>query len=300
MSAIFVVAGKSRYLDTLNLTLKSTSVNPNQRHNKSPPRLSIPNVLMGAGASANPEPPPFETVQDAIAAGKTDAEIDVWMAENLRQELVQDLEERFRSLRGAFRKIDADQSGFIDVEELKKLCTNYNLPTEHVSAVFDSLDVDKDGKIVFSEFSTRLSEKIKAVPATTETKVATPASAAATSSFVAIMKESEAKIGLGNILDVESAKAFVAESGEKLLFLDVQDPGSAKSDKAYNASLGTLFYKADKAGPAPDATICAQHPSGAILVACAAGGQAKIGAALLMDYGYTNVKVLNGACIDIA
>ena len=27
---------------------------------------------MGAGASANPEPPPFESVKDAIAAGKTD------------------------------------------------------------------------------------------------------------------------------------------------------------------------------------------------------------------------------------
>ena len=230
-------------------------------------------------------------------------EIDTWMAENLRQELVQDLEERFRSLRGAFRKIDADQSGFIDVEELKKLCTSYNLPTEHVSAVFDSLDVDKDGKIIFSEFSTRLSEKIKTVPATTETtetKVATPAAASVATSFVAIMKNSEEKIGAGNILDVEAAKAFVKESGEELLFLDVQDPGSAKSEKAYNASLGTLFYKADKAGPAPDVKICAQHPSGAILVACAAGGQAKIGAALLISYGYSNVKVLNGACIDIA
>ena len=64
---------------------------------------------MGSGASASAEPPPFSCIKDARDAGKSDDEIDIWMAENLRQELVQDFEERFRSLRGAFLKMDTDQ-----------------------------------------------------------------------------------------------------------------------------------------------------------------------------------------------
>jgi len=253
---------------------------------------------MGSGASASAEPPPFSCIKDARDAGKSDDEIDIWMAENLRQELVQDFEERFRSLRGAFLKMDTDQNGSIDVEELKTMCVSYNLPTDHVNAVFSSLDTDQDGKIVFSEFSSRLSEKIKSLPIGSGAALTTTTNVV--SSFATMLEASIVKIGVGNILDVAAAKAFVTESGDALLFLDVQDPGSAKSDKAYNASLGTLFFKADKTGPFVDETICKQHPAQPILVACAAGGQAKIAAGLLCDYGYTNVKVLDGACIDIA
>ena len=119
------------------------------------------------------------------------------------------------------------------------------------------------------------------------------------SGFGEVLAASVGKLGTENVLDTEAGLKFVTDAGDGLLFLDVQDPGSAKSDKAYNASLGTLFYKADPHGPAPDGKITAQHPAGPILVACAAGGQAKIAGGLLADYGYTNVRTLNGACIDI-
>ena len=119
------------------------------------------------------------------------------------------------------------------------------------------------------------------------------------SGFGEVLAASVGKLGTENVLDTEAALKFVTDAGDGLLFLDVQDPGSAKSDKAYNASLGTLFYKADPHGPAPDGKITAQHPAGPILVACAAGGQAKIAGGVLADYGYTNVRTLNGACIDI-
>jgi len=119
------------------------------------------------------------------------------------------------------------------------------------------------------------------------------------SGFGEVLTASDGKLGPENVLDIEAAKKFATDAGDSLLFLDVQDPGSAKSDSAYNASLGTLFYKADPNGPAPDEKITAQHPAGPILVACAAGGQAKIAGGLLADYGYTNVKTLNGACINI-
>jgi Ca2+-binding EF-hand superfamily protein/rhodanese-related sulfurtransferase len=242
------------------------------------------------------------------------------MAENLRQELVEDFDSRFRSLRGAFLKLDADRSGYIDVDELKSMCTTYNLPTEYIQDVFDSIDINDDKKIEFTEFSKRLNIKItETSSATGETKKAalaqtrkeeeekeevkkdtkdledkTDQTTVDVSSFASLLTNAAAKIGSANILSIEEAKLFL--QSENILFLDVQDIGSKMSANAYNISLGTLFFKADQNGPAPDKKLCAQHPNQPILVACQAGGQAKIAAGLLCDYGYTNVKVLNGAC----
>ena len=92
-----------------------------------------------------------------------------------------------------------------------------------------------------------------------------------------------------------SSKTFF--NGQVLL-LDVQDPGSESIPGAYNASLGTLFFKADATMEEfKDPKIADLPKDNPILVTCALGGQAKIGAKILVEYGFTNVKVIEGGCV---
>merc|ERR1719350_1342159 len=83
-----------------------------------------------------------------------------------------------------------------------------------------------------------------------------------------------------------------------VLYLDVQDPGSESVPGTYNASLGTLIFKASTDLPDfKDPKIADLPKNTPILVTCALGGQAKVGAKLLIDYGFTNVKVVEGGCV---
>ena len=69
---------------------------------------------------------------------------------------------------------------------------------------------------------------------------------------------------------------------------------------AYSASLGTLVFKADigmKDAGFADPKIAERPKDGLIVVTCALGGQAKLGAKVLVDYGFTNVKVVEGGCV---
>ena len=118
-------------------------------------------------------------------------------------------------------------------------------------------------------------------------------------SFVAALDEATATVGAANILDPKAAKELLdADAGA--LLLDLQDPGSDSIPGAYNASLGTLVFKADigmKDAGFADPTIAERAKDALIVVTCALGGQAKLGAKVLVDYGFTNVKVVEGGCV---
>jgi hypothetical protein len=93
------------------------------------------------------------------------------------------------------------------------------------------------------------------------------------STFFARLEAATAVLGADNVLDVAQGKAFLKDNEGSVLFLNVQDPGSDAAPSSYNCSLGTLFYKADPNGPAPDPKICGGGLAQPILVSCAAGGQ---------------------------
>lgn len=116
--------------------------------------------------------------------------------------------------------------------------------------------------------------------------------------FVSRVTAAEALIGKKNILEPKAAKEFLMANSSTVLLLDVQDPGSESIPGAYNASLGTLFFKADATMEEfKDPKIADLPKDNPILVTCALGGQAKIGAKILVEYGFTNVKVIEGGCV---
>tara|TARA_B100000768_G_scaffold58268_1_gene56415 strand:- start:486 stop:935 length:450 start_codon:yes stop_codon:yes gene_type:complete len=110
------------------------------------------------------------------------------------------------------------------------------------------------------------------------------------SGFLALVTEAEGVVGAANILAPAEVKQLLAATPDALL-LDVQDGGD-KVEGSHRASLGTLAFKAstDLAG-FKDATIADRPKDSLIVVNCGLGGQAKLGAAMLVDYGFTNVKV---------
>ena len=110
------------------------------------------------------------------------------------------------------------------------------------------------------------------------------------SGFLALVTEAEAVVGAANILAPAEVKRLLSITPDALL-LDVQDGGD-KVEGSHRASLGTLVFKAstDLAG-FKDPTIADRPKEALIVVNCGLGGQAKLGAAMLVDYGFTNVKV---------
>ena len=117
------------------------------------------------------------------------------------------------------------------------------------------------------------------------------------SSFVGLLDAATATVGAANFIEPKAAKALL-DSTPDALFLDVQDPGSDSAPGTYNASLGTLVFKADAAmTDFKDAKIADRPKDGLIVVTCGLGGQAKLGAKLLVDYGFTNVMVVEGGCL---
>mmetsp|Transcript_9489 Transcript_9489/g.16904 ORF Transcript_9489/g.16904 Transcript_9489/m.16904 type:complete len:138 (+) Transcript_9489:77-490(+) len=117
-------------------------------------------------------------------------------------------------------------------------------------------------------------------------------------SFMEAMAAAEQTIGKENMLEPKAAKAFLEANKAKILFLDVQDPGSESVPGTHSASLGTLPFKADAAmADFKDPKIADRPKEDPILVTCALGGQAKLAAKLLIDYGFKNVKTVEGGCI---
>ncbi len=59
--------------------------------------------------------------------------------------------EEVRTLQAEFKKLDADQSGEVEVSELKKIFNTSN--PQKTEEIFKSIDADHDGKISISEFT---------------------------------------------------------------------------------------------------------------------------------------------------
>merc|ERR1712146_346139 len=109
--------------------------------------------------------------------------------------------------------------------------------------------------------------------------------------FLAKVEEAETAIRKSNVLSPADAKMYTDMPSSACLILDVQDPGSDVIPGSHCVSLGTLFFKADTELPDLVDPKIAEHGKVApIVVNCALGGQAKLGAKILKDYGFTNVK----------
>ena len=78
---------------------------------------------------------------------------------NTREAFVRKTEERHLSLAQAFVTADRDRSGFLEAREIRRLCSNYNIPSADISSVMRHADTDKDGRINYDEFAKRLSRQ---------------------------------------------------------------------------------------------------------------------------------------------
>ena len=103
-----------------------------------------------------------------------------------------------------------------------------------------------------------------------------------------------------DVLNVEQAKAAI-EADANALVLDVRDTAELAGTGVIPGSacitLGTLFYKADQDMPDGVKDARLEDKSRQILCTCAKGGQGSIAAGVLKDYGYENVKVIEGGVL---
>ena len=99
------------------------------------------------------------------------------------------------------------------------------------------------------------------------------------------------------MLSPEQAKAAL-ESDSNAIILDVRDKddlnitGIIKGTE--HVSMGTLYLKADHAMPAEYQAPCLADKDRPIITTCTLGLVASIAAKQLKDYGFTNVKILEG------
>ena len=82
------------------------------------------------------------------------------------------------------------------------------------------------------------------------------------------------------------------------LILDVRDEGDLNLtgiiEGSENVSMGTLYFKADHSMPAEYQASCLADKDRPIITTCTLGLVASIAAKTLKDYGFTNVKILDG------
>ena len=110
------------------------------------------------------------------------------------------------------------------------------------------------------------------------------------------------KAGQANatVLNTVEAKAAI-DASDSALIIDVRDPGDLAATGvipgSVSISLGTLFYKADQNMPEGVKDTRLADKKQEIFVTCARGGQASIAAGVLSDYGYENVRVIDGGIV---
>ena len=90
---------------------------------------------MGNGASTHPDGRPFANVQEAIEAGKTQEEIDAYLAAKQAVETKPIPVSKTENLAVVlmFKQVDADNNGLIDMPELKELFATLGFLEEEVS-----------------------------------------------------------------------------------------------------------------------------------------------------------------------
>jgi rhodanese-related sulfurtransferase len=88
------------------------------------------------------------------------------------------------------------------------------------------------------------------------------------------------------------------DGGSKPLVIDVREPEGIKETGAIptsaNVPLGMLPIKADQELPEAMRDERLQDRHQEVIVTCAAGGQAALGAKMLKDMGFTNVSYVEG------
>ncbi len=88
------------------------------------------------------------------------------------------------------------------------------------------------------------------------------------------------------------------DGGSKPLVIDVREPEGIKETGAIpssiNVPLGMLPIKADQELPEAVRDERLQDRTQEVVVTCAAGGQAALGAKMLKDMGFTNVSYVEG------
>ena len=122
----------------------------NQQSNNN--TAAVINTRVAAPASVSvPRTGPFATEMDQPSAKQL---ADAQAAEQLRSALTYDIEERYRQTADEFVAADIDRSGFLEENEILRLCLLFNLPVEHVAAVFNQCDSkDGNGKLDYREFA---------------------------------------------------------------------------------------------------------------------------------------------------
>ncbi len=99
------------------------------------------------------------------------------------------------------------------------------------------------------------------------------------------------------LLSAQEAKSAL-DSNPETLILDVRDEGDLSLtgiiNGTENVSMGTLYFKADHSMPAEYQAKCLADKNRPIITTCTLGLVASIAAKTLKDYGYTNVKILEG------
>lgn len=58
----------------------------------------------------------------------------------------------FAKLRNAFRTLDTDNSGSLEISEIKRAFGELNMPEEEVNQIFARMDFNHDGEINYTEF----------------------------------------------------------------------------------------------------------------------------------------------------
>ena len=108
----------------------------------------------GPGAGLSPR---FGPPRVGIGQPRASQRMQVYgEAQQLNESIVGDLEQRFRNVTKAFLAADVNRSGSLDVAELRRLCSMYNLPTAQVEAAFALSDIDGNGYISYNEFAKKL------------------------------------------------------------------------------------------------------------------------------------------------
>jgi len=112
--------------------------------------------------------------------------------------------------------------------------------------------------------------------------------------FSDTVKNAQEGIELLNAQDAQKA----LETNPNTLILDVRDEGDLNLtgiiEGTENVSMGTLYFKADHNMPSEYQAPCLADKDRPIITTCTLGLVASIAAKTLKDYGYTNVKILDG------
>jgi len=76
-----------------------------------------------------------------------------------KKDFIENLDTKFKNLRQAFSKMDKDNSGALDREEMKMVCVSLNVPENWTDALIADADIDGDGEISYTEFVKALHSK---------------------------------------------------------------------------------------------------------------------------------------------